>query len=117
MPQSRRARARPGQEREIRGDREGRLDHSPLPALLGKVEMPKTRPGDAAAHFTIVPAGCNVGMPAIGKLWCRTKTHRGLRGRVEKGKSGGGLCYGYDVVKHTDTEGEPIRGERTRPRS
>ena len=35
------------------------------------------------------------------------KTHRGIRGRVEKGKSGGGLCYGYDVVKHTDAEGEP----------
>src|SRR5579883_2074924 len=32
---------------------------------------------------------------------------------VDKGKSGGGLCYGYDVVKHTDAEGEPIRGERT----
>jgi DNA invertase Pin-like site-specific DNA recombinase len=30
------------------------------------------------------------------------KTHRGLRGRVEKGKAGGGLCYGYDVVKRTD---------------
>lgn len=29
------------------------------------------------------------------------KTRRGLRGRVEKGKSGGGLCYGYDVVKRT----------------
>ena len=41
------------------------------------------------------------------------KTHRGIRGRVEKGKSGGGLCYGYDLVKHTDAEGEPIRGERT----
>lgn len=41
------------------------------------------------------------------------KTHRGIRGRVEKGKSGSGLCYGYDVVKHTDTEGELIRGERT----
>ena len=27
------------------------------------------------------------------------KTRRGLRGRVEDGKSGGGLCYGYDVVK------------------
>jgi site-specific DNA recombinase len=27
------------------------------------------------------------------------KTHRGLRGRVEQGKSGGGLCYGYKVVK------------------
>jgi site-specific DNA recombinase len=41
------------------------------------------------------------------------KTHRGIRGRVEKGKSGGGLCYGYDLVKHNDAEGEPIRGERT----
>ena len=27
------------------------------------------------------------------------KTHRGLRGRVEAGKSGGGLCYGYRVVR------------------
>jgi len=41
------------------------------------------------------------------------KTHRGIRGRVEKGKSGGGLSYGYDVVKRTDREGEPVRGERT----
>ncbi len=41
------------------------------------------------------------------------KTHRGLRGRVEKGRSGGGLCYGYDVVRATDDAGEPVRGERT----
>ena len=41
------------------------------------------------------------------------KTHRGLRGRVEQGRSGGGLCYGYDVVKATDDANEPIRGERT----
>lgn len=27
------------------------------------------------------------------------KTHRGLRGRVEGGKSASGLCYGYRVVK------------------
>ena len=40
------------------------------------------------------------------------KTHRGLRGRVEAGKSGGGLCYGYDVVKAFDAAGEPVRGER-----
>ncbi len=40
------------------------------------------------------------------------KTHRGLRGRVEQGKSGGGLCYGYDVVIGTDQRGEPVRGER-----
>ena len=41
------------------------------------------------------------------------KTHRGLRGRVEKGKAGGGLCNGYDVVKRLDGNGEPVRGERT----
>ena len=41
------------------------------------------------------------------------KTHRGLRGRVEAGKSGGGICYGYDVVKLHDAAGEPIRGERS----
>ena len=41
------------------------------------------------------------------------KTHRGLRGRVEKGRSGGGLCYGYDVVTTFDAAGEPVRGERT----
>ena len=41
------------------------------------------------------------------------KTHRGLRGRVEKGRSGGGLCYGYDVVTTFDAVGEPVRGART----
>ncbi|MDT3379574.1 recombinase family protein [Labrys neptuniae] len=40
------------------------------------------------------------------------KTHRGLRGRVEKGKAGGGLCYGYRVMKKLDAQGEPIRGDR-----
>ena len=40
------------------------------------------------------------------------KTHRGLRGRVENGKSGGGRSYGYDVVKLHDDAGEPISGER-----
>ncbi len=41
------------------------------------------------------------------------KTHRGLRGRVEAGKSGGGICYGYDVVKLHDDAGELVRGERS----
>ena len=40
------------------------------------------------------------------------KTHRGLRGGVEKGKAGGGLCYGYKVMKKVDSNGEPIRGDR-----
>lgn len=40
------------------------------------------------------------------------KTHRGIRGRVEDGKSGGGLCFGYNVVKQQDARGDPIRGDR-----
>jgi len=40
------------------------------------------------------------------------KTRRGLRGRVEKGKAGGGLCYGYKVVKKLDANGDPLRGDR-----
>ena len=40
------------------------------------------------------------------------KTHRGLAGRVEAGKSGGGLCFGYDVVRSHDERGEVLRGDR-----
>lgn len=40
------------------------------------------------------------------------KTRPGLRGRVEAGKTGGGLCYGYDVIKRNDAAGERVRGER-----
>jgi DNA invertase Pin-like site-specific DNA recombinase len=39
------------------------------------------------------------------------KTHRGLRGRVEAGKAGGGLCYGYRVVR-TMTGTTVATGER-----
>ena len=41
------------------------------------------------------------------------KTHRGLRGRVEQGRSGGGLCYGYVVVPGPPgPDGLPERGCR-----
>ncbi len=40
------------------------------------------------------------------------KTRRGQRGRVEKGKSGGGNSYGYDVVRQVSEDGLPIRGDR-----
>ncbi|PSJ55961.1 recombinase family protein [Pseudaminobacter soli (ex Li et al. 2025)] len=40
------------------------------------------------------------------------KTHRGIRGRVEAGKIGGGNAYGYRVVHQLGARGEPIRGER-----
>jgi DNA invertase Pin-like site-specific DNA recombinase len=39
------------------------------------------------------------------------KTRRGLRGRVEAGRSGGGNAYGYDVVR-TSTDGTVEAGER-----
>ena len=39
------------------------------------------------------------------------KTHRGLRGRIEDGKSAGGLCYGYRVVKALN-DGTVTTGER-----
>ncbi len=41
------------------------------------------------------------------------KTRRGLRGRVEAGRSAGGNAYGYDVVVEHDARGERVRGGRT----
>ena len=40
------------------------------------------------------------------------KTRRGLRGRIEAGKSAGGISYGYRVVRQLDANGEPVRGGR-----
>ncbi len=40
------------------------------------------------------------------------KTRRGQRGRIEGGKSGGGLCYGYDVIRAIGADGQPVTGER-----
>src|SRR5262249_55800181 len=41
------------------------------------------------------------------------KVRRGLEGRVREGRSGGGLCYGYDPVQEHDARGELIHGGRT----
>ncbi|SUZ33311.1 hypothetical protein ROE7235_03080 [Roseibaca ekhonensis] len=40
------------------------------------------------------------------------KTRRGLRGRVEAGRSGGGNSYGYTVVRRLGEDGLPVTGER-----
>ena len=40
------------------------------------------------------------------------KTRRGLEGRIRQGKSGGGRCFGYDVVHSVDHSGAPAHGER-----
>ena len=39
------------------------------------------------------------------------KTHRGQRGRVEKGFSAGPVGYGYRTVRRLSAEGELVRGE------
>jgi len=40
------------------------------------------------------------------------KTRRGLRGRIEIGRSGGGLCFGYDVVNENNDDGNRNAGAR-----
>ena len=41
------------------------------------------------------------------------KIRRGLKLKVSGGKAAGPACYGYEVHKHVDAAGEPIRGDRT----
>ncbi|MGD9913299.1 MAG: recombinase family protein [Rhizobiaceae bacterium] len=41
------------------------------------------------------------------------KVVRGQRGRVEEGKVGGGLCYGFDVIRRFDDKGKSVNGERS----
>ena len=55
----------------------------------------------------VEPAADDVNRAIVKDL--ADKTRRGLRGRVEAGASGGGLCYGYDVVSGPAGEG---RGQR-----
>ena len=40
------------------------------------------------------------------------KTRRGLRGRIEQGRSGGGLCYGYRIVENGERGGREIHAGR-----
>ena len=40
------------------------------------------------------------------------KTRRGIEGRVRAGRSGGGRCNGYHVIRETDGRGEPVHGGR-----
>jgi DNA invertase Pin-like site-specific DNA recombinase len=51
----------------------------------------------------------------LGEMFIKNlsqKTRRGIEGRVRAGKSGGGLCYGYEVVVGEDAGGQPLTGER-----
>ena len=51
----------------------------------------------------------------MGQLYLKDladKTRRGLRGRVEAGKSGGGISFGYDMYRKFDANGEAVAGDR-----
>lgn len=66
----------------------------------------------AEGQITELHVGLKGTMNALFLQDLAQKTHRGQRGRVEAGKSGGGRCYGYDVLRRLDERGEPIWGDR-----
>jgi site-specific DNA recombinase len=66
----------------------------------------------AEGEITELHVGLKGTMNALFLKNLADKTRRGLEGRVREGRSGGGLCFGYDVIVEHDTRGEPIRGGR-----
>lgn len=58
----------------------------------------------AEGEITELHVGLKGTMNALFLKDLADKTRRGLRGRVEKGRSGGGLCYGYAVVRSINGE-------------
>ena len=67
----------------------------------------------AEGEITELHIGLKGTMNALFLKDLALKTRRGISGRIEKGKSGGGLPYGYDAVVQFDSQGERIRGDRT----
>ncbi len=65
----------------------------------------------AEGDITHLHVGLKGTMNALFLKDLADKTRRGLRGRVELGKSGGGLCYGYRVARPTSPN-EPASGGR-----
>src|SRR5262249_27422082 len=66
----------------------------------------------AEGEINELHVGITGAMSAIYIRDLAAKTRRGLEGRICEGRSGGGLCYGYDVVRELDVRGEPIHGGR-----
>ena len=66
----------------------------------------------AEGEITELHVGLKGTMNALFLKDLAAKTRRGLRGRVEHGRSGGGIAYGYRVLKQLDLGGELQRGDR-----
>lgn len=65
----------------------------------------------AEGDITHLHVGLKGTMNALFLKDLADKTRRGLRGRVELGKSGGGLCYGFRVTR-TRQDGAVVTGGR-----
>ncbi len=65
----------------------------------------------AEGDITFLHIGFKGTMNAVFLQDLAEKTRRGLRGRIENGKSGGGLCFGYRVV-HTLSGNTLTTGDR-----
>ena len=65
----------------------------------------------AEGDITHLHVGLKGTMNALFLKDLADKTRRGLRGRVEVGKSGGGLCYGYKVTR-ARPDGVATTGDR-----
>jgi DNA invertase Pin-like site-specific DNA recombinase len=65
----------------------------------------------AEGDITHLHVGLKGTMNALFLKDLADKTRRGLRGRLELGKSGGGLCYGYKVTRATH-DGASVAGGR-----
>src|SRR4029077_19668533 len=67
----------------------------------------------AEGEITELHVGLKGTMNALFLKDLAQKVRRGLEGRVRQGRSGGGLCFGYDITREYDPAGEPIHGGRT----
>ncbi len=66
----------------------------------------------AEGEVTELHVGLKGTMNALFLKDLAAKTHRGLRGRVEAGYSGGGNAFGYRVVHGIGPDGQPVTGRR-----
>jgi DNA invertase Pin-like site-specific DNA recombinase len=66
----------------------------------------------AEGEITELHVGLKGTMNALFLKDLARKTHRGQRGRIEKGFPAGAVGYGYRMVRRLSSEGELVRGER-----
>src|SRR5262249_35730985 len=56
--------------------------------------------------------GCTPIPLTRAREWRFAKNRSPLQDRAGSGRSGGGLCFGYAVLRMLDAAGEVVRGER-----